>query len=107
MVAFRFTKTNGNVFAQKMNCWILFFYEGVYISETVHASLRGSLAVFQSLFISIGMLIVMGLGYFLKDWRTLAWVCMIPGNILIINLTMFKPESKNFSNVSKPCLSQL
>jgi hypothetical protein len=59
------------------------FDKGVHISETVHANLRGSLAVFQSLFIQIGMLIVLGLGYFLKDWRTLAWVCMIPGKTII------------------------
>ena len=55
-------------------------FTGVFIAETVHPNLRGSLAVFQSLFISIGMLIVLGPGYLLGDWRTLAWICTIPGN---------------------------
>jgi hypothetical protein len=43
------------------------------------------LAAFQSLFISMGMLVVLGLGYCFQDWRTLAWVCMVPG---CIHLTM-------------------
>ena len=64
---------------------------GVYISETVHPSLRGSLAVFQSLFLSLGMLIVFGIGYFV-DWRTLAWLCAVPGALLFI-MFVFLPES--------------
>jgi len=59
-------------------------FQGVHIAETVHSSSRGSLAVFQSLFICIGMLIVLGLGYCVSDWRTLAWICMVPGCIHFI-----------------------
>ena len=62
----------------------LFHFLGVYISETVHSSRRGSLAAFQSLFLSIGMMIILGIGYCLKDWRTLAWICVIPGLINIV-----------------------
>lgn len=56
----------------------------MHIAETVHSSARGSLAVFQSLFISIGMLIVLGLGYCVTDWRSLAWICMAPGCIHLV-----------------------
>ncbi len=52
---------------------------GVHIAETVHSSTRGSFAVFHSMFISIGMLVVLGFGYFVSDWRTLAWICIVPG----------------------------
>jgi facilitated trehalose transporter len=64
---------------------------GVYISETAHPSLRGSLAVFQSLFISLGMLIVFGIGYFV-DWRTLAWLCGIPGALCFAAMLLL-PET--------------
>jgi hypothetical protein len=57
---------------------ISLYFTGVYISETAHPSIRGSLLVFQSLFLSIGMLIVFGVGYFF-EWRILAWICGIPG----------------------------
>ena len=60
------------------------FLIGVHIAETVHSSSRGSLAVFQSLFICIGMLVVLSLGYCVSDWRTLAWICMVPGCIHFI-----------------------
>ena len=53
----------------------------VQIAETVHADTRGSFAVFHSLFISLGMLIVLSFGYLVSDWRTLAWICIIPGCI--------------------------
>jgi len=59
-------------------------FVGVHIAETVHCSLRGSLAAFQSLFVFLGMLIVLGLGYCFHDWRTIAWICMIPGCIHFI-----------------------
>ena len=51
----------------------------VQIAETVHADTRGSFAAFHSLFISLGMLIVLSFGYLVSDWRTLAWICIIPG----------------------------
>jgi MFS family permease len=51
----------------------------VHIAETVHSTMRGSFAVFQNIFMSIGMVVVLGLGYFVSDWRTLAWMCMVPG----------------------------
>jgi hypothetical protein len=70
----------------------LFCLTGVHIAETVHSSVRGSLAVFQSIFIGIGMLIVLGLGYCVQDWRTLAWICMIPGCIHLI-MIFFLPDT--------------
>jgi hypothetical protein len=36
---------------------------GVYIAETAHPKVRASLAVFQSLFLAMGFLIVLGFGY--------------------------------------------
>jgi SP family facilitated glucose transporter-like MFS transporter 8 len=59
---------------------------GVHIAETVHSTMRGSFAVFHYMFISIGMVVVLGLGYFVSDWRTLAWICMVPGclHLLVI-----------------------
>ena len=53
----------------------------VQIAETVHADLRGSFAVFHSLFDSLGILIVLSFGYLVSDWRTLAWICIVPGCI--------------------------
>ena len=53
----------------------------VQIAETVHADMRGSFVVFHSLFISLGMLIVLSFGYLVSDWRTLAWICIVPGII--------------------------
>jgi len=70
-----------------MSCFTTYI-SGVYITESVHFSLRGSLAVFQSLFLSIGMLIVLGIGYCVGSWRTLAWVCMVPG-IVCVTLMAF------------------
>jgi len=55
----------------------------VQIAETVHADTRGSFAVFHSLFIYIGMLIVLSFGYFVPDWRALSWICIIPGCLLL------------------------
>jgi len=52
---------------------------GVHIAETVHSSMRGSFVVFHSIFISVGTLVVLGFGYYVSDWRTLAWICMVPG----------------------------
>jgi facilitated trehalose transporter len=37
------------------------------------------------------MLIVFGVGYFV-DWRTLAWLCAMPGGLLFI-MIIFLPES--------------
>ena len=64
------------------NCnavWVnYYFLKGVHIAETVHASTRGCFAVFQSLFICIGILVVLGFGYCVRDWRTLSWICLVP-----------------------------
>jgi hypothetical protein len=38
------------------------------------------------------MLIVLGLGYCVQDWRTLAWICMIPGCIHLI-MIFFLPDT--------------
>jgi len=51
----------------------------VHIAETVHSSMRGSFSVFHSMFNSVGILVVLGLGYCVTNWRELAWVCMVPG----------------------------
>ena len=59
--------------------WVnYYFLKGVHIAETVHASTRGCFAVFQSLFICIGILVVLGFGYCVRDWRTLSWICLVP-----------------------------
>jgi MFS family permease len=65
---------------------------GVYIVETVHSSVRGTFAVFNSMFVSIGMLVVFGFGYFVSDWRTLAWICIAPGcsHLLVV---IFLPDT--------------
>jgi len=67
-------------------------FRGVQIVETVHSSFRGSFAVFQSMFAYIGMLIVLGLGYYFQDWRTLAWICMAPGCIHLLMIG-FLPDT--------------
>ena len=60
----------------------------VQIAETVHADMRGSFVVFHSLFISLGMLIVLSFGYLVRDWRTLAWICIVPG-VLQLPIVLF------------------
>jgi hypothetical protein len=38
------------------------------------------------------MLIVLGLGYYFQDWRTLAWICMAPGCIHLLMIG-FLPDT--------------
>ena len=67
------------------------YLKGVYISETAHPDLRPNLAVLQSLFSAVGMLLIYGVGYFV-EWRTLAWLCNIAPTLLVLTM-LFLPES--------------
>jgi fatty acid desaturase len=80
-----------------------YFILGVYISETAHPKLRGSLTICPSLFMALGMLIVWTAGYFLTWWAT-ALVNLIP-TILLFMVMLVLPESpywlvedNNYSN---------
>ena len=64
---------------------------GVYISETVHPKVRGSLLVLPNMFFSFGMLFIWTVSYFCS-WRITAYIAMaIPA--LMITILMFLPES--------------
>ena len=64
---------------------------GVYISETVHPKIRGTLVILPAFFMACGMLTVWILGYFFT-WRTTAFLVMIPMVVLFIGLIPL-PES--------------
>ena len=58
----------------------------------------------QTFFIAIGVLIVIGLGYFLKDWRILAWVCLIPGKTLTNELKAIFMSNDDFHVTGQMCI---
>lgn len=64
---------------------------GVYISETVHKSVRSSLGVIQSLSVSVGILLVYVSG-FLTTWRYVAVICGSTAFVSIF-LMVFLPET--------------
>jgi hypothetical protein len=66
-----------NLYQQHMICvQYISFCPGVYISETSHKSMRNFLGVFQSLFLTMGMLSSYTCGY-VTDWRTLAKIMSV------------------------------
>ena len=64
---------------------------GVYISETVHPKVRGSLLVVRSLFSALGKLFTWIVAYFLS-WRETSYVLMITPSLMVI-IMLFLPES--------------
>ena len=62
-----------------------------YISETVHPSIRGSLATLPAFMMASGMLMVWIIGYFLT-WRMTAYLLTIPP-ILLTLLILLLPET--------------
>jgi len=82
---------------------------GVHIVKTVHFSMRGTFSAFDSIFISIGMLFVLGFGYFVSNWRTLAWICIVPGclHLLVILFLHETPYWLVEKNAKKEALKSL
>ena len=62
-----------------------------YISETVHPSIRGSLATLPAFMMSAGMVMVWIIAYFLT-WRMTAYLLVIPP-ILLFLLMALLPET--------------
>jgi len=71
------------------------FFSGVYISEISHPAVRGSFIIGGSIFIFGGFMIVFGPGYFVPDWRVLAYVCSVPG-IFAIVIMFWLPETPHW-----------
>merc|ERR1711963_1206068 len=53
-----------------------FNFSGVYISESVHPNIRGSLVVLPNLFMSLGLLLIWTLAYFFSRKIT-AYLAMV------------------------------
>ena len=70
---------------------ISFAFLGVYISETVHPKVRGSLLVVRGLFSALGKLFTWIVAYFLS-WRETSYVLMITPSLMVI-IMLFLPES--------------
>ena len=64
---------------------------GVYISETVHPSIRASLVILPAFFMAFGLLLVWIIGFFLS-WRTTALILMAPPTLLTL-LMLPLPET--------------
>ena len=58
-----------------------------YISETVHPSIRGSLATLPAFMMSAGMVTVWIIAYFLT-WRMTAYLLVIPPILLFLLMSL-------------------
>lgn len=64
---------------------------GVYISEIVHPHYRGSFSALNSFFLTVGFLIIYGLGY-VANYRVICWVSLaFPAATLM--LMYFQPDT--------------
>ena len=66
-------------------------FSGVYISESVHPNLRGSLVVLPNLFMSLGLLLIWTLAYFFS-WNITAYLAMV-APVMLTFFMWFLPES--------------
>ena len=66
-------------------------YTAIYISETVHPMIRGTLLVVPNLFFCVGTLFIWVISYF-YSWRTTAYFATIPPALLCICM-IFLPET--------------
>lgn len=81
-------------FGRLMTCAFVCLYMssiGVYISESVHSDLRGSMVVLSPFFLASGMLIDWIIGYF-YSWKITAFFALFPCLILLITMTLL-PET--------------
>jgi len=72
--------------------WIGYPCVNVLISEIVHPSIRGTLGVFPSIFISTGLFISFLLGYICESWRLICWILLFQP-VLTFSLMFFIKES--------------
>ena len=66
-------------------------FSGVYISESVHPNVRGSLVVLPNLFMSLGLLLIWTLAYFFS-WKITAYLAMV-APVMLTFFMWFLPES--------------
>jgi len=59
-----------------VGAWLGYPCSGVLVSEIVHPSLRGTLGVFPSIFISTGLFISFSLGYLIDSWRQICFILL-------------------------------
>jgi len=70
--------------------WIGYPSVNVLVSEVVHPSVRGTLGVVPSIFISCGLVVSYLLGYLLNSWRIMTWILLFQPFLAFTALFLIK-----------------
>jgi len=70
--------------------WLGYPSSTIFISEVVHPKVRGTLAVFPSMLLSIGMFITYLLGYLCSSWRLICWILVFQPILTFLSMSLMK-----------------
>jgi len=70
--------------------WIGYPSANVLVSEVVHPSVRGTLGVVPSIFISGGLVVSYLLGYLFDSWRIMTWILLFQPVLIFLALFLMK-----------------